>query len=502
MDTSAETHPHSDQQPVASTSSGPVRGRRQDHGVTAFLGVPFAAPPIGALRFQPPAPPAAWSGVRDATGFGPTAPQAPNPAEGLPLLPNRVAPGDDFLNLNVWTPDLEGDAPVMVFIHGGSFTSGSGSVSVYDGSRFARDGVVLVTINYRLGADGFFWTGDGVPNLGLLDQVAALEWVRDNIRAFGGDPARVTLFGESAGGMSVCALMAMPRATGLFHRAIAESGAGVSVISPESARKVATRLAEILGVAPTRDGIASVPVEALVTASTQVAGEAAKKPRRKLWGDVAKNLMIFEPVVDGDILPGRPEDLIAAGAAHNVELLIGTNADEARLFFVPSGAADTMPGLAANLFAWTFGARRPGTVGRYRRNRPGARKGDVTAAILTDGYYRMPALRLAAAHPHAHVYEFAWQSPAFGGRLGACHAIELPFVFDTLDDPAVAELTGGSAPADLATSVHDAWVRFATTGDPGWAPYTAESRTSMRFDVENRVTVDDRADERALWPKR
>jgi para-nitrobenzyl esterase len=484
---------------TTSTTSGLVAGEPLGSEGAVFRGIPFAAPPVGDLRFQPPAAPTPWTTPRDCTAFGPTAPQSPSPG-GIDLLPNRIAEGDDYLNLNVWTPSTDGSAPVMVFIHGGAFSTGSGSVSIYDGSAFARDGVVLVTINYRLGADGFLWTGEGTPNLGLLDQVAALEWVRDNIRSFGGDPEAVTIFGESAGGMSVVTLMAMPRARGLFSRAIAESGAGVSVISPESALKVATRLAEVLGVAPTREAIARVPMPELLAAAATVSAEVSKKPRKKLWGDVARNLMLFEPVVDGDILPGIPEDLIAAGVSSDVELLIGTNSDEARLFFAPSGAIVTMKPIVATVFAWAYGSRRLDAARRYRRNRPTASPGEVAAAVLTDGFYRMPALRLAVRHPRAFVYEFGWQSDAFGGTLGACHAIELPFVFDTVDDPAVAMLLDGEVPQSIADEMHAVWVRFARTGDPGWAPYDTSTRTSMLFNVESRLTLDDRADERALWP--
>ncbi len=486
---------------IRDTAAGQVQGRELGAGILEFLDIPYAQPPVGALRFQPPVARAAWTGVRPALEAGPTAPQ-PGGGGDDELLPNRVAAGDDYLTLNVWTPDVAGPLPVMVFIHGGAFSTGSGSLSIYNGARFARDGVVLVTINYRLGVDGFLWFGDGVPNLGLLDQIAALEWVRDNIAEFGGDPQSVTLFGESAGAMSVCSLMAMPRATGLFHRAIAESGAGVSVISPDSAKKVATRLAGVLGVEATREAIGAVPMDRVLEAAVQVSAEVNKRPRRRLWGDVARNLMIFEPVVDGEILPGVPEDLIARGAAQDVDLLIGTNSAEARLFFVPSGAIDKLPAVVASVFAWTYGARRPGSVRTYRRNRPGATAGDIAAAILTDGFYWLPALRLAEAHPRTHVYEFAWASSAFDGRLGACHALELPFVFDTLDDPAIAQLLGGPAPQSLADRMHAAWVRFAKTGDPGWARYDAAARISMRFDVDSAVIEDDRADERVLWSRR
>ena len=483
------------------TTVGAVRGVTVDGGILSFRGMPYAAPPVAALRFQPPQPPARWDGERDASEFGPTAPQAGSGALG-DLLPNVVIPGDDYLNLNVWTPGLDGRAPVMVFIHGGSFTSGSGAVSIYDGTRFARDGVVLVTINYRLGVDGFLWFGDGVPNLGLLDQVAALEWVRDNIAAFGGDPDDVTIFGESAGGMSVCTLLATPAATGLFHRAIAESGAGDCVISPESARLVGTRLAEILGVAPTREGVGSVPIERVIEAVGQLGMEVSKRPRKKLWGDVARNLMPFEPVVDGTVLPGIPRELIASGASNDVALVIGTNSDEARLFFVPVGAMAKMSAVVAHFFAFAYGARPLSAVRRVRRLHPGFGPGERAAAILTEGFYRAPMLALARSHPRSYVYEFAWASSAFDAKLGACHALELGFVFDVLDDPAGMALLGGPAPQALADAMHSSWVAFATSGDPGWPRFTAEHPVGMLFDERSRQITEDLQDFDRAWPRR
>jgi para-nitrobenzyl esterase len=484
-------------EPVVKTRHGDVRGRSTAAGPLVFLGIPYAAPPVGADRFQPPRPPEPWTHTREATGYGPTAPQSESEGEVSELLPNVVIRGEDYLNLNVWTPDTAGRAPVMVFIHGGAFTGGSGAVPVYDGRRFARDGVVLVTINYRLGADGFLWFGRGTPNLGLLDQVAALEWVREEIAGFGGDPDNVTVFGESAGAMSICTLLAMPAASGLFRRAIAESGAGHSAISPASARLVGARLAAILGVEPSREAIAQVPHGRLLAAQRQLAGEVLAKPRRKLWGDVADNLMPFEPVIDGSVLPGLPIDRIVAGDGAHVDLLIGNNSEEALLFLVPNGAIAKMNALVLQLAAAKLRARK--AVRLYRANRPKARPGEVYSAMLTDWYYRIPALRAAEAHPRAFVYEFAWRSPAFDGALGACHAIELPFVFDNLADPGCAMLLGAQAPQQLADAMHKAWVDFATGGDPGWPAYRAEDRVVMRFDTVCRTTTDDRSAERAAW---
>jgi para-nitrobenzyl esterase len=283
--------------------------------------------------------------------------------------------------------------------------------------------------------------------------------------------------------------MVMPRAQGLFHRAIAESGAGESVISPESARLIGTRLAAILGVEPSREGIASVPLENLLAAATRLGAEVAAKPRRKLWGDVAHNLMPLEPVVDGDIVPGIPRDLIAAGAARDVGVLIGTNSDEARLFFVPTGAMQKMSPIVAYVFASIYTGHPLRTVRRIRRENPGATPGERAAAVLTEGFYRRPALAIAEGHPGSYVYEFAWRSGAFGGLLGACHALELPFVFDTLGDPAVHEMLGRDAPQSTSDAMHAAWVAFARTGDPGWPAYEPGNRASMRFDTVCELTT-------------
>ncbi len=481
--------------------TGPVEGHVQDDGVIAFLGIPFAEPPVGALRFQPPQPRAPWTEPLRATAYGPTAPQRASDGPLSEVIPTAIIPGDDYLNLNVWTPDTGASLPVMVFVHGGSWTSGSGAVAGYDGSRFARDGVVLVTINYRIGADGFAWFGDGAANLGLLDQIVALEWVRDNIAAFGGDPSTVTVFGESAGGMSVGALLAMPAASGLFHRAIMESGSVYHAISAESARLVADRLADILGVGRSREALATVPVERLLDAQAQVANEASKKPRKKLWGDVALNGLPFEPVIDGASLPALPIDAVRAGASQGIDVLVGSNAEEGMIAFAPSGVDKIKSWI---LYPAAVRTGLPGlrAVRTYRDARPDARPVDLLSDMLTDRIYRIPAIRLAEAHPGTYVYEFAWRSPAFDNELGACHGVELPFVFDNLDSPDWAAMTGGAAPQALADTVHRAWVDFARTGDPGWPAYTPDEREVMRFDVHSSVLRDPAAATRTLWEGR
>src|SRR5439155_17876917 len=324
-------------QTVVGTRQGAVHGSAAN-GVAAFKGIPYAAPPFGPNRFQPPRSAELWDGVREALNYGPTAPKAPYFPPFDVLIPETDIPGEDYLNLNIWSPDLgQARLPVMVWIHGGAFANGSGSVPMYDGTRFARDGVVCVTINYRLGADGFLYLGDGIANLGLLDQIAALAWVQENIAAFGGDPNNLTIFGESAGAFSISTLLSMPRAKGLFSRMIAESGAGHHVSSPATGKRVGQYLAEKLGVEPTREAIAVVPIDRLLQAQVGLSGDAFANPDPERWGEVAANLMPFEPVIDGDILPVRPIDSIVGGAGAGVDILIGTNSEEQRLLMVPNG---------------------------------------------------------------------------------------------------------------------------------------------------------------------
>jgi para-nitrobenzyl esterase len=485
---------------VVKTRAGAVRGRVTD-GVAAFRGIPYAAPPFGVNRLGPPVPPAPWDGIRDALSLGPTAPQPPYRPPFDQLLPNPRIPGDDCLNVNVWTPE-PGPAglPVMVWIHGGAFASGSGGVPTYDGSRFARDGVVCVTLNYRLGVEGFAQLAGAPANRGLLDQVAALEWVRSNAAAFGGNPDNVTIFGESAGAMSVTSLLAMPRTEGLFRRAIAQSGAGHHVISPATADLVAAALGARLEVPATREAVAGLSPERVLEAQEAVSLDALVDRDPARWGEVVLNAMAWEPVVDGEVLPGRPIDLIAGGAGAFVDLLAGTNADEQRLFMVPNGLIDQVPDelVAATAAAHGLG---PEAVAAYRAARPEATPGDLVADVVGDWFFRVPAIRLAEAHTHSgassHMYEFTWRSPRFEGRLGACHYLEVGFVFDRLGrDRALA---GSEPPQHLADAMHAAWVAFARTGDPGWPCYDPDRRATMRFGDRCEVVDDPRGDERRLW---
>jgi carboxylesterase type B len=444
---------------VIKTRQGDVRGRSVD-GVHTFKGIPYAAPPVGANRLRPPRPVAPWSGIRDALAFGPKTLQPAYPPGIALLLQELTVGGDDCLTLNVWSPgDARAGHPVMVWIPGGMFEfHATGASPWYDGSRFARDGIVCVSINYRVGADGFLYTGDEYANIGLLDQIAALTWVRDNIVAFGGDPGNVTVFGESAGAMSIAALLSMPRAEGLFRRAILQSGAAHPLMSAATARRVCGMLASKLGVAATREAIASVPVDRLLRAQTELhdALDAAPDPRR--WGEeVAVSRMLWQPVIDGDVIPAHPLDRISAGAGAAIDVLVGTNTDEHRLFLASTGAIEhiTEEMLAGAIAAYGLPVDR--TLAIYRERHAHGRAGDLLAAVQTDWYWRGPAVRLAEAHARhsqtTYMYEFGWRSPQFNGLLGACHALEVPFVFDTLGH-GTEPLWGPNPPQPLADTMH------------------------------------------------
>jgi para-nitrobenzyl esterase len=489
---------------VVQTRHGKVRGSVAA-GVNTFKGIPYAAPPFGANRLRPPRPVEPWSGVRDALAYGPKSPQPPYPPQVALLLTESVVSGEDCLSLNIWSPDLgSAGQPVMVWIPGGMFAyHGTGGSPWYDGSRFARDGVVCVTINYRVAADGFLYLGGGDANRGLLDQVAALEWVRENIAAFGGDPDNVTIFGESAGAMSVGTLLAMPRARGLFRRAVAQSGAAQHVSSAATARQIGQRLAEQLGVEATREAIAAVPIDRLLQAQMELEADLAARPDPERWDEeVVLSMLPWQPVVDGDVIPAPPLDRIAAGAGAGVDLMVGTNTDEHRLFLVPGGAIDQITAEALAGAVAAYGLPVEGTLAAYRAAYPGASPGDLLAAVQTDWYWRIPAIRLVDAHAKGtaptYMYEFAWRSPQFNGRLGACHALEIAFVFDTLGHETEA-LWGTDPPQQLADTMHAAWVAFATTGDCGWPKYDLSRRATMRFDVTSEVVDDPRSAERVLW---
>ncbi|NEB35415.1 carboxylesterase family protein [Streptomyces sp. SID14515] len=476
---------------IATTRHGKVRGR-VDGAVASYLGIPYAAAPFGVHRFRAPAPVEPWEGVRDALEFGPSAPQRPYRPPLDRLIPEVDVPGEECLNLNVWAPRAaDGPLPVLVWIHGGSLRNGSAAMPLYDGGAFARDGVVLVSVNYRLGVEGFGVFPDAPDNRGLLDQIAALTWVRDNIAGFGGDPACVTVCGESAGAISIAALLTSPRAAGLFHRAVLQSGPPHTVTRDRGARTVRA-MAKALRVPATAEGFAAVDRERLLDAQDEVVGGA----------DPISGGPGFHIVVDDDVVPADPPP-------PSVDLLLGCNREEYRLWFVPSGAVDRVGGLTLRLALLKF--KIPGQVARlYRAGRPGAKPGVILGEIATDLLLRGPLNRLAdsrlpdaglpdsrlpdtgtggpaasAARPaRTFFYEFAWRSPVLD--LGACHALEIGFVFDNLRHGEA--LTGPDAPQPLADAMHRAWVDFAAFGDPGWTAW--DSRRPVRvFDHPRTSTV-------------
>lgn len=473
---------------ICHVSAGALQGA-QIGDVRRFLGVPYAAAPVGALRFAEPQPAQSWDGVRDATKRGFIAPQpVPTPEEwekalpGLdiqPLIGADQTQGDDFLVLNIWTPQSATNAPVMVFIHGGAFTGGAGAADVYDGAAFARAGVICVTINYRLGIEGFLPIPGAPTNLGLRDQIFALRWVRENSAAFGGDAANVTIFGESAGAMSVANLVVSPLAKGLFRRAIVQSGHGSMVRPITVARRLVDKLAKMLRVRPTAEGFRSRSTAECLEAQRKISLPTAnidlRNPDKR---EPAFGLSRFLPVYGDDVLPEHPLIALRNGAGADIELIVGTNTEEMNLYFVPSGVKRKIGKFLANFVTKRAEPLAKDVLKAYGINERGKRPGEAFTEALTDLVFRLPARRFAAAHTgRTHVYDLSWRSGAYDGALGACHAIELPFVFNTLSTVAGPKgLAGANPPQDVADRMNRIWVDFATTGALPWPAYEASTR--------------------------
>ncbi|MCU1413743.1 MAG: carboxylesterase [Microbacteriaceae bacterium] len=444
---------------IIQTTRGPVTGL-STAGVESFLGIPYAAAPVGERRFLPPVPHAAWNEPFAATTFGATALQELGEAAGgLPDVPEPIVLGDDSLNLNVWTTASDGEAPrpVLVWIHGGGFFAGCSANPWYDGASFARHGLVVVSLNYRLGAEGFLLAPGIAPNLAMLDWIAALEWVRDNVAAFGGDPAQVTVMGQSAGGMAVTALLASPAARGLFSRAIIASGVSqVGAVTEPVAEDLARDLLTAAGASVDVAGARSVTREQLVASLDTVAAdrEKAGTPLTLAWA----------PVVDGDLLPGAPLEAVAQGAGADIPVLVGS---------------------ARNEFAWrTIMGVSPDDPDYEQKRLEGQH-------LYADDFFRraideFSKIRAATNSAPTYRYEFQWRSTA-EPYIGAGHSLDIPFFFNNLSAPYVEPYSGPNPPQQLADAMHGAFANFALTGDPGWAPYDAENEAVMAFDSDSHV---------------
>ncbi len=495
---------------ILDTPSGRVQGLEKN-GAWQYRGIRYAR----AERFRAPARVDGWDGVYDATRFGAIAPQNPSPTEAMLGAQDRPS-GEDCLFLNVFTPAADGAArPVMVWIHGGGFSAGSGSVPWYDGTNLAlRGDVVVVTINYRLGVLGFAQLAHLDPALagsganGIRDQVAALEWVRDNIEAYGGDPGNVTIFGESAGGMSVGTLLATPAASGLFHGAIAQSGAGAHTHDPATAEWVTSQVLAELGLSPTAlDGLVAAPVEDVLAAQARVDARRQTPEGRDVGPPVGA--LTYQPVIDGTVLPRPVLDAVRDGSAAGVHLVAGSTADEWNLFHLRFRAAGalTEERLHQRLATLVPADRVRDVVDAYRAGRPDADPDEVICAVMTDHVFRIPAVRLAEAQvahaPRTSMYRFDYASPV----LGACHGIDVPFAFDNLGRRGVEILLGGLDESShrLAGRTAQAWVTAARTGDPAhddlpWPAYDPDGeRLVAVLDRETAVAPDPGGDLRALW---
>lgn len=488
---------------VVVTQYGKLQGTEGE--VYCWKGIPYAEPPIGRLRFRSPQPPKAWEGIRDASEFGPIASQQPQALMRiLGDSSNNALSSEDCLYLNVYSPSPDDKRrPVMVWIHGGAFMYGSGSAEWYDGTSFAQQGdLVLVTINYRLGPLGFLHLGEiggeeyaASGNCGLLDQVAALKWVRENIEAFGGDPERVTIFGESAGAMSIGTLLALPSAKGLFHQAILQSGAASSVNTVDEATRAANKLLDLLGV--TSDNLSmleEIPVEQILKAANSLPP------------------MTLKPVIDGTYLPHHPLYTLELGISKDIPIMIGTNLDEYRLFTHFDPTLKQMSGESLMKFCEHIIGSYWSGVSEYYVNQvtTGPTLSERLVASLSFMIFVLPALQLAIRQVKqgslVWMYRFDWWTPAHGGGLGACHALEIPFVFNNLDKPTAAAFTGNSLERKkIADEMHRRWIAFAKNGDPNtledmqWPTYNTTEQATLIINTETQVVNDPWGEERLTW---
>jgi para-nitrobenzyl esterase len=482
---------------VVKPQQGLLRGAQVRQGYR-FLGIPYARAPAETGRFEAPEPARQWDGVRDATAFGATALQL---ERTLSLAREPLVPGAECLNLNVFTPVLgPATLPVLFWVHGGGFTSGGNGSPWYDGANFSRDGVVVVAINYRLGAEGFLLLHGAPPNRAVLDWVAALEWVRENIAVFGGDPAKVTIAGQSSGGGSCAGLLAVPRARGLFRAAICMSGSAGLEMSAQEATEVAARMAAIAGVEPTLSAFDRLPNEALLAAQAQVL-DARSRMDKVTALDVSLRgaYLPLAPVVDGEVMVETVLQAAASPANKDVTLLVGTTAHEYRTAMRDQ---DWITGDVLRDALVRTGAR-PELVDDYLALHNEESRAETAGQVKTDRGFRVPAHRLLEAWDNAggtgFGYEFRW-APSHGEMAGASvHAVDLPFAFDLLGVEGSEEVAGAGPPQEVADAMHGSFVSFAADLWPGWPRYDAGERATMVFDLPSHVEYDPAVRELDLW---
>lgn len=470
--------------PEARIVAGTVRGTRQGT-IAAFRGIPYAQPPVGALRFREPVAALPWDGIRDASTFGPPVPQQSSPPDA----------SDDWLTVNVWTPDPgAAGLPVMVWIHGGAYLHGSSANPHHDGATLAAGGVVVVSLNYRMGVEGFAHLAGAPDNRGILDQILALRWVQENVAAFGGDPGNVTVFGQSAGAGSIAALLAMPAAAGLFRRAIAQSVPG-TFFTRGLAADVSAAIASSVGVEATAAGLARIPSSELVRVTQAI---VRSLPRRvRTWGPMATTPTPFSPVVDGDTLPRAPWPALADGAGRGVDLLVGHTRDEYRTMAARRGGEITDAQATATLDKLV-----PGGSAAYRAAYPEAGPALLHELANADWLMRMPSLQLADAQQagggRAWTYELRWGP----GPDGASHSLDVRLVFGSIDVAALRTAYGADV-ADEAVHLSGVmradWLRFAATGDPGWPGYAPADRSTRVYDAEPSVQPYPEEGSRRIW---